>query len=227
MAQLPKCLILDTERGTELLTSMKIPIASISGQTSLREDGTIEFTSIDAVYDSIVAKGMEEYQKTGKKPKPPYKFICIDTIDKLEDFCEVSATAKYKKTTIGKNFDGKSVLELPQGGGYYHLRNEVVYQIDRLASICEYLIIISHVKDKLLNKGGLEVSMTDISLTGRLGQIVCAKADVIGYMYRQPNKLGLQVSFETFENSTMGARVPRLAGKRMELDWKEIFQGEI
>lgn len=226
-AKLPNCLILDTERGTELLSAMKVPINSISGSTMLNEDGTIAFTSLDSVYDSIVDEGIKEFEKTGRKPRPPYKFLCLDTIDRLEDYCVVSATEKYKRTTIGKNFDGQSVLELPQGGGYYHLRNEVIYQIDRLATICEYLIIISHVKDKVLSKGGLEVSMTDVSLTGKLGQIVCAKADVIGYLYRQPDKPGLQVSFETFENSTMGARVPRLAGKRMDMDWKEIFLDEV
>lgn len=227
ISKLPGCLILDTERGTELLTSMKVPVSSISGSTMYNEDGSIKTTSVDAVYDSIAAQGIAEFEKTGKTPKPPYRFLCIDTIDKLEDYCEVTATQKYKSTTIGKNFEGKSVLELPQGGGYYHLRNEVIYQIDRLASICEYLIIVSHVKDKLLNKGGLEVSMTDISLTGRLGQIVCAKADVIGYMYRQPGQPGMLVSFETFENSTMGARVPRLAGRRMALDWSEIYEGVV
>lgn len=223
LANLPGCLILDTERGTELITAMKVPISSISGPTSYKENGEIDFTSIDAVYNSILQKGIDEFKLTGKKPRPPYKYLAVDTIDKLEDYCEITATQKYKQTIIGKSFQGRSVLELAQGGGYYHLRNEVIEQIDRLSMICEHLILVSHIKDKVLNKGGLDVSMTDIALTGKLGQIVCAKADVIGYMYREPGKDGLQVSFETYENSTMGARVPRLAGKRMKLDWNEIF----
>lgn len=223
-AKLPGAMILDLERGTEMIEALKIPISSISGGTAMNEDGSIKFTSLDAVYDAIIAKGTEEYKATGKTPKPPYKFLVVDTIDKLEDYCIVTATQKYKASTLGKNFEGKSVLELPQGGGYYHLRNEVVEQIERLAGICEYLLLISHIRDKTINKGGVDVSVNDISLTGRLGQIVCAKADVIGYMYREPGKTGLQVSFETFENTpAMGARVPRLAGKRMTLDWTEIF----
>jgi len=223
-AKLPNSLILDFERGTELISATKVPISSISGATAMNDDGSIKYTSLDAVYDSIIAQGQAEYERTQKVPKPPYKFLIADTIDKLEDYCIVTATQKYKSSTLGKNFEGKSVLELPQGGGYYHLRNEVIEQIDRLASICEYLLLISHIRDKTINKGGVDVSVNDISLTGRLGAIVWAKADVIGYMYREPGKDGLQVSFETFENTpAMGARVPRLAGRRIKLDWLEIF----
>ena len=121
-----------------MITALKIPINSISGPTSMKENGEIEYASVDAFYDWVLAKGMAEFESTGKKPRPPYKYLVVDTVDKLEDFCEVTATEKYKLTTIGKNFAGKSVLELPQGGGYYHLRNEVVYQIDKLAQICEH-----------------------------------------------------------------------------------------
>lgn len=224
VAELPNSLILDLERGTEMINATKVPVSSISGGTALNDDGSIKYTSLDAVYNSILDLGAKEFERTKKPPKPPYKFLVVDTIDKLEDYCIPTATAKYKNTTIGKNFTGESVLELPQGGGYYHLRNEMLDQIDRLATVCEYLLLISHIRDKTINKGGVDVSITDISLTGRLGQLVCAKADVIGYMYREPGKPDLQVSFETFENTpAMGARVPRLAGRRMTLDWYEIF----
>jgi hypothetical protein len=218
-----RAMILDYERGTELITSLKIPISSISGGTGYNPDGTLAYTSSDAVYEAILAEGVAEFNRTGKKPRPPYKFLIVDTIDKMEDYCEVTATEKYKLTTIGKNFTGKSVLELPQGAGYYHLRQEVIFQIDRLSTICEHLILVSHIKDKVINKGGIDVSVNDISLTGRLGAIVCAKADVIGYMYREPGKPGLQISFETFENNVMGARIPRLAGRKFPMDWNEVF----
>lgn len=226
LAKLENNLHLDAEKGTELITAMRVPISSVSGGTILKPDGSIQTTSLDAVYDSIMAIGVEEFNRTKKPPRPPYKRITFDTLDMIEDFCVVTATQKYKNSTLGKKFEGNSVLELDHGAGYYHLRNEVIYQIDRFASICEQLILVSHLRDKVLNKGGVEVSVSDLSLTGKLGQIVSAKADVIGYMYRQPGKEGMWVSFQTFENSTMGARVPRLAGKQMPLDWNEIFVPE-
>lgn len=222
MAKLEGNLILDAERGTELIDAMRIPINSISGSTTMTETGEVAFTSIDSVVYEIMKQAQEEFVATGKKPKPPYKYITMDTVDKLEEMCEVTATAKYKSTAMGKSFDGKSVIELPNGAGYYHLRNEVLLQISNLSRICEHLILVSHVKDKVLNKGGIDVSSMDISLTGKLGQIVAAQCDVIGYMYREPKK-PLMVSFETQENTTMGARVPRLAGLRVPFDWNTIF----
>lgn len=227
MAKLEGNLILDTERGTELIKALKIPINSVSGETTFKEDKTVEFTSILNVYNTIVDGAIKEFGKTGKKPKPPYKFITLDTIDKFEEMCEVTATEKYKQSVIGTTFKGNSVLDLPNGAGYYHLRNEVLYYIDLLAGICEHLILISHIKEKLLNKGGIDVSVMDISLTGKLGAMVAAKCDLIGYMYREfKDPKQLMVSFETLDNSVMGARVPRLAGKRMKFDWHQIFVGD-
>ena len=223
LAELDKCLILDCEKGSESISAMRVPIASISGPTVNNADGTLSFTSIDAVYNKIVAIGEAEFAKTQTMPKPPYKYIAVDTIDKLEDFCEVTATAKYKDSVMGKNFSGKSVIELPNGAGYYHLRNELMLYISKLSTICEHLILISHIRDKNLNKGGVDVSVRDISLTGRLGQMVCAKADIVGYVYRENGNPDLMVSFETLEDSTMGSRFPRLAGRKMPFDWKEIF----
>lgn len=227
LGELDGCLILDAEKGTEAIDAMRVPINSISGATINNPDGTLAFTSVDAVYEKIAAIGMAYFKEHGTKPPPPYKYIAVDTIDKLEDFCEVTATAKYKASAIGKNFEGKSVIELPNGAGYYHLRNEVMLQIERLSGICKNLILISHIRDKNLNKGGVDVSVRDISLTGRLGQMVCAKADIVGFVYRDaqdPSKL--MVSFETLEDTTMGSRFPRLAGKRIPFDWNEIFLPE-
>lgn len=94
--------------------------------------------------------------------------------------------------------------------------------IDQLSMYCKHLILISHVKEKTLDKGGVAVSYNDISLTGKLGSIVCSKCDAIGFLYRQSGK-PLMVSFETLESSVMGARFPHLAGKKFEFDWNQIY----
>lgn len=226
LSELENCLTLDTEGGADIYEMARLRITSISGGTTYNEDGTIKTTSVDNIERMIFANAAEQIKAGIKVPKYPYEYIAVDTLDELEEMCIVSATDKFKLTTIGKNFKDKSVLELPQGGGYYHLRNEVLAQLDRLSALCKYLILISHVKDKLLNKGGIEVAVNDIALTGKLGSIVAAKADIIGYLYREPGK-PLMVSFESYENtSVMGARFPRLAGKRMEMKWDSIYLPE-
>lgn len=228
LSLLESCLILDTEKGAETLEVARLAVTSISGPTVLTDKGEVAFTSANAVYDEIMKIGIEEFQRTNRKPKPPYKFLAIDTLDKFEDYCETEATKKFKETPIGRGMYEKghfetSVLQIPQGGGYYYLRNEVLEQIDRFAGICEYLILVSHVKEKNLNKAGVEVTVRDISLTGKLGSMVAAKADAIAYLYREMNNPQLMVSFETYEGSVMGARIPRLAGRKFPFDWKEIY----
>ena len=224
VAQLNDCLILDTEGGAEMYECRRMPVTSIDGDIVRNDDGDITSIGFNKVYDAILQDGLDQIA-AGKKVQFPYKFLVIDTLDKLEDYCEVSATKKYKSSIIGKTFEGGSVLELPQGAGYYHLRNEVLGQIEKMASVCKYLILITHIKEKLLNKGGIDVSSKDISLTGRLGSMVCAKADGIGYLYWDAKKQ-MMVSFETNESAVMGARFKRLAGKRFPFDWKEIYLNE-
>lgn len=230
LTELEDCMILATEDGVEMYEANYLRITSISGGTTYYEkghqlEGQIKTTSLDNFILMMNAEAKRQ-KDAGEALKFPYKYLALDTIDELETMCEVTATIKYKNTAIGKNFQGKSVIELPQGGGYYHLRNEVVEKIELLSMYCKHLILISHVRDKVLDKGGVAVEFRDISLTGRLGQIVAAKCDIIGFLYREQGKSDLMVSFETFENTTMGARFPRLAGKKMKFTWDTIFLPE-
>lgn len=210
LSQLKDCLIVDAEGGAEMYDALRVPANSTR--------------DLYDIINAINAEGAARV-KAGKSGADlfPYKYIALDTLDKLEEFCEVSATAKYKAGTIGKSFSGKSVLELPNGAGYYYLRSELQQIINDFAAVCPRLILITHIKEKLLNKGGEDVKVNDISLTGKLGSIVCAKADAIGYLFRVQGNPDLMVSFETFDSTVMGARVKHLAGKKFKFDWNQIY----
>lgn len=209
LAALDDCLILDLEGGADMYDAMRVPILSTKG--------------IDGVIDAIMAEGK------ANGGKYPYKYIALDTLDKLEEYAELSATAKYKASKLGKTFvesygPDASVLELPKGLGYYYLRNEVIRYVERLSLMAPYLILTSHVKDKNIEKGGIEVTKRDISLSGKLGEMMCARVDSIGYMYRDGAKL--MVNFETYEGAVMGSRFPHLAGTKFEFDWDKIYLKE-
>lgn len=210
LTMLKDCLILDTEGGSEMYSALRIPINSTADLLEVRA--------------AIIAEGEKRYAE-GKRGDElfPYKYIAIDTLDKLEEYAEASATVKYKNTTIGKNFNGKSVIELPNGSGYYYLRNELLELINLIGSVCPRLILITHIKEKLLDKGGEAVKVNDISLTGKMGSIVCAQADAIGYLFRVAGQPTLKVSFETLESTVMGARVKYLAGQKFDFDWAKIY----
>lgn len=229
VAKLEDALVLATEDGIEMYEANYLRITTISGGTTYYDkdhqlSGEIKTTSLNNFFVMMNAEAARQ-KSSGEVLKFPYKYLIVDTLDELESMAEVSATVRYKGTIIGKSFTGGSVIELPQGSGYYWLRMELLDLVDKLKMYCKYLILISHVKDKLLDKGGVTVEVRDISLTGKLGQIIAAKCDVIGYVYREPGKPKM-VSFETYENSTMGARFPRLAGKKMEFKFENIFLPE-
>lgn len=201
-AELPNNLILDLEKGSDFIDAMKI--------------------SVENIYElDDVLKQLLEYKKAnGGKNK--YQYITIDTVGKLEEWVEIQAAIDFKKTVMGKNFVGVRITELPQGAGYGQLREYVKRYINRIAEVCDRVIIISHLKDKLISeKGGIEVTAKDIDLMGKLSTIVSAAADAIGYVYFIKDKQ--MISFKSGNDLNAGARAPHLKGKEMEFKWEDIF----
>lgn len=205
LSELENTLILDFEGGAEMYECARVPINSCD--------------DIDKVITAILEKGK------ANGGKYPYKYLAIDTIDILEDYVETLETRLHNLTPEGKKDPVKTVADLAYGAGYGRIRRGVVNYIEKLSRVCKHLIVIAHVKEKLLNKGGVEVTSRDISLSGKLAGIVCSKMDAIGYLSRNPNMEGgkMMVSFQTSDNAVMGARFDHLAGKMFPFEWDKIF----
>ena len=128
LAQLDDCLIIDLEKGSDMLDALKVQA------NSLKELGEI---------------GKEIFQQ-GK----PYKYVAIDTISKLEEWCEEEGKQIYLKTPMGKSFEtknpGMSILSLPNGAGYLYLRMAYKRWMDRLNTLADHVILVGHLKDKML-----------------------------------------------------------------------------
>lgn len=195
LSQLDDCLIIDLENGSDYVEALKVKVNNIK---ELHEIG-----------EKIKAEGR------------PYKYIAIDTISKLEDWCEVVATSMYKKDPKGVNFKGNSVLELPMGAGYLYLRIAFKKWIDYVLDLADHVILVGHLKDKLVDKKGKEVAAKDLALTGKIREITCANADAIGYLYREDDKL--RVNFKASDEITCGSRCEHLRGQDFEFDWSKIF----
>ncbi len=195
LSQLDDCLIIDLENGSDYVEALKVKVNNIK---ELHEIG-----------EKIKAEGR------------PYKYIAIDTISKLEDWCEVVATSMYKKDPKGVNFKGSSVLELPMGAGYLYLRIAFKKWIDYVLDLADHVILVGHLKDKLVDKKGKEVAAKDLALTGKIREITCANADAIGYLYREDDKL--RVNFKASDEITCGSRCEHLRGQDFEFDWSKIF----
>ncbi len=204
ISQLPGCLDIDLEDGADFLEMLKVKVNT---------------------YAELL-----ELAKSVREANYPYKYIAIDTVTRLEEWAEVVATTKYKASPIGKNFTGASVLELPNGGGYLHLRNAFIEAVQLCRRLAHHTIFVCHLKDKLLGgadaKAGTTVSAKDLELTGKCKQILCSIADAIGYIYRTADNSGnstLNISFKSSEMVNCGSRCEHLRGVDIPLDWKKIF----
>jgi Cdc6-like AAA superfamily ATPase len=204
LAKLPDCLIVDCEDGTDYVEALRIKCRTL---------------------EEVEAVATELRKRVKESGKPAYKYVALDTVSTLEDWCEVRATQNYKNSTIGKNFTGDSVLTLPQGGGYLYLRLALTEILGQFSGTTSRLIIVGHLRDKFLEKGGVESTYKDLELTGKLRSIVCSKADAIGYLYRDPKDSNgaLKVSFQTLEGIIAGSRCEHLRGKILPFDWNTIY----
>ena len=199
LSQLDNCLIIDLENGSDMVDALKVKVNSLAELATLGR----------------------EIIKQGK----PYKYIAIDTISKLEEWCEAEAKKMYKLTAMGKNFDknneGLSILSLPNGGGYLYLRLAYKKWIDRLNLLADKVILVGHLRDKMLEKKGKEVSVKDLDLTGKIKQMTCSNTDAIGYVYREGEET--MISFNSLEDITAGTRCEHLKGKTMPMNWSDIY----
>tara|TARA_R110002020_G_scaffold465477_1_gene686899 strand:- start:610 stop:1320 length:711 start_codon:yes stop_codon:yes gene_type:complete len=199
LATLDGCLILDLEDGSDMVDALKIKANNLN--------------ELSQIGQSIL------------KEEKPYKYIAVDTITQLELWCESEAKVLYRNTPMGKNFDrsekGLSVLSLPNGAGYLYLRMAYKKWLNRLNSLADHVILVGHLKDRVIEKKGKEVTAGDLDLTGKIRGITCANADAIGYIFREEDKT--MISFDAGQDINAGSRCDHLKGQVMELDWTNIF----
>lgn len=192
MAALDNNLIIDLENGYQALSALVVQARSVK-----------DFAEI--------ANALKE--KIKELGRYPYKYITIDNATRLEEMCLSYAVQLYKQTPMGKSYQGTDIRTLPNGSGYMYLRQAVRKVIDMFRDLCDSLILIAHVKEKMINKEGEELSEMSIDLTGKLGDILCGEADAIGYVYRKKNET--HISFEGGDNTIREARAEHLRGKNL------------
>lgn len=191
-SKLDNNLIVDLEGGSEFLEALAVQARSVK--------------DLGDIANAI----REEIKSTGKKP---YKYITLDNASRLEEICLSYAATLYRQTPMGKNYSGNDVRTLPNGSGYMYLQQAVRKIIDMFRDLCDNFILIGHLKDKMINKEGEELSEMSLDLVGKLANIICGEADAVGYVYRKKNET--HISFEGGDNSVREARAPHLRGKNI------------
>lgn len=222
LAELENCLLLDLEGGSDFVNALKVDVLGAAKEHSM--------TPIAILQDLI--KSIKEQNE--KKGGYVYKYIAIDTVTALEEMVLPIAAAMYKSTPMGRNWVGTDVTTLPNGAGYGYTRTALLKVIEALKGVTDTLVILGHVKDKLVEVNGEEMGERGLDLVGKMSGILCAKVDAVGYMYRDENKTML--NFATSESLLVGSRVEHLKGKKIAIatsdeagkvvvDWSNIFIG--
>lgn len=214
LAGLDNCLIVDLEDGSDYVKCMNVKTHSVE---ELRE----------------IAKAIKEAGS-------PYDYIAFDTGTKLEDMVLPYAGELYKQTPMGKTWGSlpgeDDVRKLPNGAGYLYIREaykNVLNAFKPLAKKC--FILVGHTAEKTINKEGKELSENSLDLSGKLGRIISADADAMGFMYRNKNEN--RINFNGGEDFIVEARPAHIRGRdikiaesegegkdvKMKYYWNEIF----
>jgi len=187
LATLENNLILDFENGSDYIEALKIKVGSL--------------------------KELKEIVKAIREAGCPYQFITIDTITSVEEMCKPIALKLWQEspTYTTKYGEITDVTQIPNGAGYGHWRDAVQMVLNLVSSVTKNLIICGHVKDVSLNEG-LDGTLKDLDLVGKLKRILSADSDAIGFVHRDENS-NLCINFGMNGEVLCGARPAHLANK--------------
>ena len=189
LSKLDDCLIIDTERGSRM----------IEGYIS-------EVNTRDELIETLLEL------KENKDVK--YKYVALDTIDKIAEWAEKRVCEEEGVRAIG---------DLAFGKGYGMVRDKVTQTIEAFKEVTEHLIIIGHRKVAYaVTDGSTIVIPESIDLTGKLKNVIMSGADAIGYVYRNEDEL--MVSFKANDAIEAGSRCPHLKGQEVKFEWKNIYK---
>ena len=189
LSSLDDCLIVDTERGANMLEGY---IESVANRDELLE--------------------LLIQLKESKDVK--YKYIALDTIDKIADWAE---------HRVCEEENVRSLSDLAFGKGYGIMRDKVSKTIEAFLQVTDHLIIVGHRKPAFAVTDGSPIVVPEsLDMTGKLKNIIMSRCDAIGYVFREEDSL--KVSFQANEAIEAGSRCEHLKGKVIDFKWNQIYK---
>jgi hypothetical protein len=148
--------------------------------------------------------------------KLPYDTIVIDTIDKINGWVEELVIGELKITAMGE-------AEWGADWGRAKKRTvDIILKLQRfLKSKGANLIIISHSKTSTIQDGKVQLSP---DLPKGLGNALTGLSEVIGYSTIIKGKEEAHISFESYDERSIGSRLRPLFQKVLKFDYETIKQ---
>jgi hypothetical protein len=225
-----RVLIIDTDKGTDFLEETDtIPTHWLAPPKSFNEEKKIHLTTPPEergyFYRSGDMKGkpMPVYSvgeiivdlKSGMLPDV-YETIVVDTIDKINQWCEELA-----KQELGID----DIADAGFGKGWSLAREKCLSIVTALQDHCKAkgmnLILISHSKETQVTDGKVQLSP---NLPAGLSKRLTATSDAIGYSTFDKETQKPMLSFESYDERAIGSRIPALHNKVFPFDYKAIMQ---
>lgn len=217
LLNLPNCLLLDLEDGSDTYSGLKL---NVEEKRRNLEIATGTRVSKLKIFYSIIKKLADK-----KKEGFMYDYIALDTLTALEEMAKELALYNYRVSPEGKNFKGADIYTVSRGLGYVYVREAFSQLLAKLDGFYNKgLILTAHAAFTAIHKDGEDLNVNDVALTGKLKTLVCSKMDAIGYLKRNEKGDKNIISFKTDErNISIGSRIPYLANEEFvfsELDKK-------
>lgn len=144
----------------------------------------------------------------------PYDTVVIDTIDEVNEWIQAEVTEELGIDAMGQG---------QWGADWGKARRRNLDIVKRFQTFVKSkggnLILISHSKSTQMQDSKVQLSP---DLPRGLAYALTAKADVIGYCTADKDSKGYFVSFQAYDERTVGSRLKPLAQKTLPLSYESI-----
>lgn len=235
-----KVLIIDSDHGLDFLDKNNADIISVwSINTPMRnkidEKGKKVYDNGREVMEPVPLEERTPVYIAGNK-LPPYSLaeiivwldkewvnlgydtIVMDTINKINEWIE---------DEVCREAGIRSISELGFGVGFDLAKKKNLNAIRKLQELVQrngaHFVELCHSKQTTVidEKKKMTVQLGP-ELPGKLGIAVTAQADVIGYTTINSKTGKPEITFDNYDEKTIGSRIKALHGKTMPLSWNEI-----
>ena len=232
-------LLIDTDLGSDFVNNANtVTVTSLNTPTRPKMiDGKQITEKGTPVIETVPSNEREYYHRTGDKvgepmevysmvevyfylkenlKKLPYDTIVIDTIDHINRWIEVAVCDERGQTAMG---EGSS-----WGADWAQARKKNLDIIKKFQLLCKSLgrnlVLISHAKSTVITDGKSQLGP---ELPRGLSYALTASADVIGYATANKEDSKFYISFQAYDERTVGSRLKPLAQKVLEFDYDSVM----
>tara|TARA_R100000234_G_scaffold120092_1_gene105355 strand:+ start:3144 stop:4052 length:909 start_codon:yes stop_codon:yes gene_type:complete len=218
-------LILDTDLGTDFLDEANVvPILGIYPPYEMVDDkkvlvppnkrGFVYRNGPNQGKDMSVYSIGEIIQAMHTKIGLGFDTIVIDTVDKINEWAEAKVKADLGIDEIGN---------ASYGAGWAKAKDMVVNVVSEFQNYVKKhgktLVLVSHSKETQMTDGKVQLGP---ALPSGLAKKLVGMSDAIGYSTVDKETQKPVLSFEAYDERTIGSRIPTLHNKVFEFDYSTI-----